>query len=138
MLQMDISQINAFLHQEFPQAVRFGFVLEHLEENLLRLRLPVQDRHLRPGGTVSGPTMMTLADSAMYFLVLAHIGPVSLTVTTSLNINFLRKPRQEDLICDAKLLKLGKRLAIGDVTIYQEGESWPVAQATVTYSIPAQ
>jgi uncharacterized protein (TIGR00369 family) len=91
---------------------------------------------LRPGGTISGPTMMGLTDFAMYVAILASIGPVPLAVTTNLNINFLRKPTQKDLIADTKLIKLGKRLAVGEVQIYSEGEDEMVAHATATYSIP--
>jgi uncharacterized protein (TIGR00369 family) len=96
----------------------------------------VTDRHLRPGGTVSGPALMTIADTAMYYLVLGMIGPVALALTTNLNINFLRAPKLADVIAEAEMLKLGKRLAVGQVTIYSEGSEDPVAHATVTYSIP--
>jgi uncharacterized protein (TIGR00369 family) len=91
---------------------------------------------VRPGGTISGPTMMALADFAMYVAVLAAIGPVPLAVTINLNINFLRKPAPRDLVAEARLLKLGKRLAMGEVTICSDGESEPVAHVTSTYSIP--
>ena len=91
---------------------------------------------IRPGGTISGPTMMALADFAMYAAVLAAIGPVPLAVTTNLNINFLRKPGQRDLIAEARLLKLGKSLAVGEVNIFTEGQAEPVAHVTSTYSIP--
>jgi uncharacterized protein (TIGR00369 family) len=92
---------------------------------------------VRPGGTISGPTMMALADFAMYVAVLAAIGPVPLAVTINLNINFLRKPAPRDLVAEARLLKLGKRLAMGEITICSEGQSGPVAHVTSTYSIPA-
>ena len=91
---------------------------------------------MRPGGTVSGPTMMELADFAMYVAVFSAIGPQPLAVTTNLNINFLRKPTRADLIADARLMKVGKRLAVGEVTIYSEGTDEPVAHVTATYSIP--
>jgi uncharacterized protein (TIGR00369 family) len=80
--------------------------------------------------------MMALADFAMYVAVLASIGPVPLAVTTNLNINFLRKPGNRDLIADCRLLKLGKRLAVGEVTIRSDGMDEPVAHVTSTYSIP--
>ena len=89
-----------------------------------------------PGGTISGPTMMGLTDFAMYVAILASIGPVPLAVTTNLNINFLRKPAPRDLIAEARLIKLGKRLAVGEVEIYCDGEDEMVAHATATYSIP--
>jgi uncharacterized protein (TIGR00369 family) len=101
-----------------------------------RARFKVAKKHLRPGDTVSGPTLMALADVAMYAALLGEIGLVPLAVTTSLNINFLRKPAQKDVQGEAKLLKVGKRLAVGEVTLYSEGETEPVAHVTCTYSIP--
>jgi uncharacterized protein (TIGR00369 family) len=101
-----------------------------------RVRRKFRDASLRPGGTISGPTMMGLTDFSMYVAILASIGPVPLAVTTNLNINFLRKPAQRDLIAEVKLIKLGKRLAVGEVEIYCDGEGDMVAHATATYSIP--
>ena len=100
------------------------------------MRLLYRETHLRPGGTISGPALMTLADTAMYLLVLAHIGPIALAVTTNLNINFLRKPAPKDVLAEVKLLKLGARLAVGEVAMYSEDEAEAVAHATLTYSIP--
>ena len=102
----------------------------------VRVRWAFDEASLRPGGTVSGPTMMELADFAMYVAVFSAIGPQPLAVTTNLNINFLRKPARADLIADARLMKVGKRLAVGEVTIYSEGTDEPVAHVTATYSIP--
>ncbi|MFN0110577.1 MAG: PaaI family thioesterase [Blastocatellia bacterium] len=136
---MTANELEVFLQSHFPEkpdAEAFGFRVEHVTDNFIRVRMLHQARHLRPGGTVSGPAMMTLADTAMYLAVLAMIGPVALAVTTSLNINFLRKPAPRDVIAECRLLKLGSRLAVGDVLIFSEGETQPVAQATVTYSIP--
>jgi uncharacterized protein (TIGR00369 family) len=97
----------------------------------------VADRHLRPGGTVSGPSMFALADVAIYLAILARIGPVALAVTTGANIDFLRKPAAGvDLIAVARILKLGRVLAVGDVLLYAEGNADPVARASMTYSIP--
>jgi uncharacterized protein (TIGR00369 family) len=135
---MDRDQLLEFLAGQFPQATAMGFAVEEVGEGTVRLRQPVDERHLRPGGTISGPTLMTLADTAMYLALLAAIGPVALAVTTNLNINFLRKPGLRDLVADAELLKLGKRLAVGAVTIYSDGVEGPVAHATLTYSIPAE
>ena len=100
------------------------------------VRLVYHERHLRPGGTIAGTSLMGLADMAMYVTLLGMIGPVALAVTTSLNINFLRKPGAKDVIGECRLLKLGRRLAVGEVTMYSEGDVAPVAHATVTYSIP--
>jgi uncharacterized protein (TIGR00369 family) len=129
-------ELEEFLISLFPRVRERGLKVEMVDAHNIRLRLPHHDDHLRPGGTVSGPTQMMLCDTAMYLVTLAQIGPVAAAVTTSLNINFLRKPGQSDLIAEGKLLKLGKRLAVGDVTLFSEGQEEPVAQATVTYSIP--
>jgi uncharacterized protein (TIGR00369 family) len=136
MLQMSAAELEAFLRDHFPQLERLPYRVEQVGERALEIRLVYDAQQLRPGGTISGPTLMTLADTAMYLLVLAHIGPVALTVTTNLNINFLRKPPPGDVLAQAQLLKLGARLAVGAVTMYSAGEVEPVAHASVTYSIP--
>jgi uncharacterized protein (TIGR00369 family) len=135
-LQMDIAELQAFMAHEFPQAARVAARIEDLRPGAIRLRLPFHDDQLRPGGTLSGPTLMTLADRATYLLVLSLIGPVALAVTTNLNINFLSKPGPKDLLADAQLLKLGKRLAVAEVKLRSDGDDTVVAHATVTYSIP--
>ena len=136
MLKMKPYELEEFLKAQFPQMDDFHFRIEQLEAKFLRLRLLYRELHLRPGGTISGPSLMTLADTAMYLLVLAHIGPIALAVTTNLNINFLRKPAPKDVLAEVKLLKLGARLAVGEVTMYSDAEEDAVAHATVTYSIP--
>lgn len=136
MTMMRVDELNAFMIQHFPGVEKTGLTVEAVDPHSIRLHLPHSDNHLRPGGTVSGPTQMLLCDTAMYLMTLAQIGPVALAVTTNLNINFLRKPGQTDLYAHGRMLKLGKRLAVGDVLIYSEGQDDPVAQATVTYSIP--
>lgn len=126
--------MEAFLSREFPQA---SFLLESFDEDSVTIRRKVDTRDLRPGGTVSGPTMMGLADCAIYIAILREIGLVALAVTTSLNINFLRKPvADKDILGVCKILKLGKTLAVGDVTIYSEGDARPIAHSVGTYSIP--
>ena len=125
-----------YVEMIFPQ-IAGEFQIDHLDEDLLIVRLLVQERHLRPGGTVSGPSMFSLADISVYLSVLAAIGPEALTVTTSCSMDFMRKPAFEtDLLAHCKLLKLGKSLAVGDVLIYSDGMQKPVARATMTYSIP--
>ena len=120
----------------FPQ-ITGEFQIDHLDETLLIVRLLVQEHHLRPGGTVSGPSMFSLADISVYLSVLAAIGPEALTVTTNCSLDFMRKPVSEtDLVAHCKLLKLGKSLAVGDVLIFSDGKDKPVARATLTYSIP--
>ena len=135
---MTRDELTAFLDREFPQIHLGGrsYFVEEVGPLSARMRMEYHERHIRPGGTISGPAMMTLADLALYAAILANIGPVALAVTTSLNFNFLRKPEQRDLIADCRLLKLGKRLAVGDVSIYSEGTSEVVCHATGTYSIP--
>lgn len=135
-LVMDAVALHRFLDTEFPQIEGLNLRIEALQPGRMRLRVPVAYQHLRPGGTISGPTMMTMADAGLYLLILAHIGPVAQAVTTNLNINFLRRPDPVDLVADFKLLKLGKRLAVGEATIYSDGAEDPVAHATLTYSIP--
>jgi len=120
----------------FPQ-IKGEFQIDHLDEALLIVRLLVQEHHLRPGGTVAGPSMFSLADISVYLSVLAAIGPEALTVTTNCSLDFMRKPVSEtDLLAHCKLLKLGKSLAVGDVLIFSDGMDKPVARATMTYSIP--
>ncbi|MGE0132032.1 MAG: PaaI family thioesterase [Blastocatellales bacterium] len=138
MPKMTAAELDAFYSAHFPQLDSYRFKIEEVWDGGVRLRLLYHDLHLRPGGTVSGPTLMALADTAMYSLLMAMIGPVALAVTTNLNINFLRKPAPVDVIAKAELLKLGQRLAVGSVTMFSDGDDEPVAHATVTYSIPPQ
>lgn len=135
-LYFNKSDLTAFLTEVFPQ-VKDDFVIEAVKEMEVTVRLKVQDRHLRPGGTVSGPSMFALADCSIYMAVLAMIGPEALAVTTNSSMDFMRKPEADkDLIAECRLLKLGRVLAVGDVLIYSEGNSKPVARASMTYSIP--
>jgi uncharacterized protein (TIGR00369 family) len=138
MTRMTAAELDAFLHREFPQVDRHGYRVESVGDRLARVRMAFHEDHLRPGGTVSGPSLMSLADTAMYVVVLAAIGEVPLAVTTNLNINFMRRPGPVDVIAEARLLKLGKRLAVGDVAMYSDGDPEMVAHATLTYSIPEQ
>ena len=135
-LTMTIPELEAFLARDFAQ-VADDFRIEALTDAETVIRLRVADRHLRPGGTVSGPSMFALADVAVYLAILARIGPVALAVTTSANMDFLRKPvAHADLIASARILKLGRALAVGDVLIRSDGSPDPVARASLTYSIP--
>ena len=126
------------LRAEFPEASHAmgDYIIEDVWMGGCRLRHPYTDKALRPGGTLSGTTMMSLADFTMYVAVLASIGWAPLAVTTNLTINFLRKPAARDLLAEARLLKLGKRLAVGEVAIRSDGEDDLVAHVTSTYSIP--
>jgi uncharacterized protein (TIGR00369 family) len=135
---MSAAEITEFLDREFPQIHIGGrtFHILSIDPGLATVKLEARDHHLRPGGTVSGPSMFSLADLAAYVAILGHIGPVALAVTTNLNINFLRKPPAGDLIGTCRILKLGKRLAVTEVSINSGGDPDPVAHATATYSIP--
>ena len=132
---MTASDLSAFLRNTFPQAHPECLTVG---DGFIRFDYEATESDLRPGNTVSGPTLMALSDTAMYLAVLAAIGPVALAVTTSLNINFLRKPRAGKLTVEATLLKLGKRLAVGEVFVRSEHAPEPVSHATVTYSIPPE
>lgn len=127
--------LENFLEKEFPQ-VSNNFKILNTKPNSLSMLMHISDEHLRPGGTVSGPTMFLLADVSFYLATLSMIGPKSLTVTTNCSINFLRKPNEKNLISEARILKLGKTLSVGDVLIYSEDIDKPVAHASLTYSIP--
>ena len=128
------SELAAFLASEFPQT---KCTIESAGRRSATVRHPVGVDELRPGGTVAGPVLVAVADVALYVAILAEIGIVPLTVTTSLTINFLRKPAGTAAIVGVcKLLKLGKSLAVGEVTLFSEGSEQPVAHVVGTYSIP--
>lgn len=134
-LAMTAAELQAFLARDFAQVAE-DFAIEAVGDELA-VRLRVAERHLRPGGTVSGPAMFALADVAMYLAILSRIGPVALAVTTSCAIDFMRKPEAgRDLIGVARVLKLGRVLAVGDVLIRSDGLPDPVARAGLTYAIP--
>ncbi|MEM8784581.1 MAG: PaaI family thioesterase [Pseudomonadota bacterium] len=133
---MTVAELTAFLDEVFPQ-VRGQMIIEAVGPMTARVRMPVDEANLRPGGTVSGPSMFTLADCAYYAATLAMIGRQALTVTTSLTINFLSKPPAADLVCDAQILKLGRLLSVGEAMIWSAGrDDGPVAHASITYAIP--
>jgi uncharacterized protein (TIGR00369 family) len=136
--KMTVPELEKFLRAEFPQAFSSGDILiEDADGVSCRLRQRYSEQMLRPGGTISGPTLMALADFAMYVVLLSAIGPVGLAVTTNLNINFLRKGSPgQDVLAEARLLKLGKRLAVGEVSLLSGSSPDPIAHVTATYSIP--
>ncbi len=135
---MDAEQLSEFLFGHMPTA-RDVYRIEHAGADGVRMRVPVDERNVRPGGTVSGPTMMALADSAAWMVTIQHIGPVPLSVTSSLNISFLAKPELRDLLAHASLLRLGRRQSVSEVRLWSDGGTpdEPVAHAVVTYAIPA-
>ncbi|MGA2056546.1 MAG: PaaI family thioesterase [Bradyrhizobium sp.] len=136
--KMTLPELEKFLRDEFPQAFSRGDILiEGADGASCRLRQRYSEQMLRPGGTISGPTLMALADFAMYVVLLSAIGPIGLAVTTNLNINFLRKGiAGQDVLAAARLLKLGKRLAVGEVSLSSGASPDPIAHVTATYSIP--
>src|SRR5215472_6222678 len=138
--KMSVAELEEFLRAEFPQSFGGGDTrIEKADGETCLLRQHYSDRMLRPGGTISGPTLMALADCAMYVVLLSAIGPVALAVTTNLTINFLRKGAPgHDIHAVAKILKLGKRLAVGEVSLMQAASPDPIAHVTATYSIPKQ
>jgi uncharacterized protein (TIGR00369 family) len=133
-----LEELQRLLESEFPETFNpvTGFVILEIWYGGCRMRYGFHEKSLRPGGTISGPTMMLLADVSVYVAVLASIGWTPLAVTTNLNINFLKKPAPAALEAECRLLKIGKRLAVGEVSIRSEGAEELVAHATSTYSIP--
>ena len=134
--QMTKEELQVFLKDVFPQ-VADDLVVEEVGANRARVRLIMAEKWLRPGGTVSGPAMFTLADGAFYLALLAQIGPQALAVTTNATLDFMRKPAAgADIYADVRILKLGRVLAVGDMLIYSVGMAEPVARSSMTYSIP--
>ncbi|WP_425995014.1 PaaI family thioesterase [Caulobacter sp. DWR1-3-2b1] len=136
-LKLNAEALNAFLRRAFPEgdARQMPSVVEVAEGRVL-MKVGFESRQLRPGGLISGPTQMALADTAAYALVLAHIGEVAMAVTTSLTIHFLRGCKPGDLYAEATLLKLGRRIATADILIWTESRERAAAKATVAYAIP--
>ena len=135
---MTAAELDAFLRTELPQLFNYDdLAIEHADGQTCQVRQRFRESMLRPGGTISGPTLMVLADLAMYVVLLSAIGPIGLAVTTNLNINFLRKGAAgQDVLAAARLLKLGRRLAVGEVNLLSGSSPDPIAHVTSTYSIP--
>ncbi len=136
MSKVSIEAFNRIIASELPSTADSGVYLRSIEPGKAEMVLPYSDHSIRPGGTLAGPFMMMLADVCMYAVVLSLLGEIKLAVTTSLNINFVRKPANTDLVAQGSIIKMGKRLAVLEVSIFSEGEI--VAHATGTYSIPPQ
>jgi len=132
---MSKTELELFMGKEFPQ-VSQNFKILSLDLGQISLKMDISYEHLRPGNTISGPTMFMLADISFYLVTLSLIGPKSLTVTTNCSINFLRKPDNKYLTSKARVLKIGKTLSVGDVLIFSNDKINPVAHANLTYSIP--
>lgn len=138
--KMSAAEITTYLDKVFPERHESGpsISIEDVWSMGAKVRLKFEDRILRPGGTIHGPAMFMVADLGMYVAILATLGPVAMAVTTNLNINFLRRPQPRDMIGQVQLIKLGQRLAVGEVSLYSEGEEALAAHAVATYSIPPQ
>lgn len=137
-MRITFEELQTFLDEQFPQGAAYG-ALQELGDGWAEMKLEVNEQHLRPGGTVSGPAMMGLADVTLYAALLSRIGLVPLAVTTNLNINFLRKPAAHQPIwARATMLKVGRTMGVGEVFVYSEGGEEPVAHSTMTYSIPPE
>jgi uncharacterized protein (TIGR00369 family) len=135
-LALNKEELSAYLQEIFPQVIQ-EYAIEALDTEGVTMRLLVGAQHLRPGGTVSGPSMFALADVAVYAMVLSRLGRKALAVTTNSSMDFLRKPAADvDMIAQGRLLKLGRALVVGDVLMFSEGSDKVVARATMTYSIP--
>jgi uncharacterized protein (TIGR00369 family) len=137
---MDLPAIAAFLRREFPQLFVHGEIFEVLAigHGTCRMRMAYHESQLRPGGTISGPAMMQLADVSIWVALLGAIGEVPLAVTTNFSANFMRKPEPRAMIAECHFLKIGKRLAVGEATLLSEGSDDPVAHVVATYAIPAR
>ena len=136
MTDITIQEIELLTMESLPFAVDYGFRVDSVRSGTSTVRAPYQESFLRPGGTISGPVIMGLADYALFVAILTKIGLVELAVTTNLNINFLRRPDPGDLLAVANVIKIGKRLAVGQVEVYVDGEESMIAHVTSTYSIP--
>ncbi len=134
--RLSIAEMQAIVDHDVPSVGQLGVRVEALGDGWARLRLPFRADLVRPGGTIAGPVLMAMADVAMYAVVLSRIGPVKLAVTTSLTTNFLRRPPAQDILAEGRLLKCGRRLAYGEVTLTSIDGPDPVAHVTATYSIP--
>jgi uncharacterized protein (TIGR00369 family) len=134
--KISVEAFHRLCSEEAPFIKVYGFETLEIGFGTARVRMPASADHIRPGGTISGPAQMALADFTMYAALLGAVGKVPLAVTTNLTINFLNKPLPGALHADGKLIKLGRRLAVGEVKLYSDGQATPVSHVTTTYSIP--
>jgi uncharacterized protein (TIGR00369 family) len=135
-LKLDAAQVQALFDRAFPSKSGKGARVEELRAGYARVRAPFQERMLRPGNSISGPTLFAVADSAMYALVLAHVGPELMAVTANMNMNFLARPKPGDVVGEARLLKLGRRLVVMEVALFTAGAPEIVAHVTGSYALP--
>lgn len=133
---ISVDDFDEIIREELPWAHDLGMHTDAIGRGTARLRLPFKPTTLRPGGVISGPTIMALADACMFAVALSRLGKIKLTVTTSFSINFLHRASPADLLAEGRMLRLGQRLAVMEVTVHCDGHREPVAHATGTYSIP--
>lgn len=136
--RVTVAEFDEIIRDDLPWAFEIGMHSDSIDYGRAVLRLPFRATMLRPGGTVSGPTIMALADACMYAVVLSAVGKLKLAVTTSFSVNFLHRASPADLLAEGSILRLGSRLAVMQVVVHSEGHAEPVAHATGTYSIPPQ
>ncbi len=137
MAGLSAPEIMKLMQEVFPLALEYGFEIDRLEGRQIQLRLPFKEYQLRPGGTLSGPTLMALADTAVYFLILAERGAVVQAMTTHLSIDLVRPPKPVDLVAYGELIKCGRRLAVGRDEMRSVGQEDVLAQAMVTFALPS-
>ena len=129
-------QVQSLIRLGVPMADDIDLQIDPLDMDKAVARVPFHGKLVRPGGTLSGPTIMALADAAMYAVVLGRLGRVEMAVTANLNINFLTKPKPVDLVAEARILRLSRRQAVCEVALYSQGEEELVAHVTGTYALP--
>lgn len=133
---LSAEEVEQIIYSGLPATAGSGLKVEQAGEHRSRLRQPFNDTLIRPGGTLSGPTMMGLADAAMYAAILGTLGRLEMAVTQNLNINFLRRPAQRDLLAECRIIRLGRRSVVLEVTLFSEGDDAAVAHVTGIYALP--
>ena len=137
-IKLSGEQVESLIQMGFAAKQKI-FTIESLQPGSIRLRVPYQERMLRPGNVLSGPALFTAADMAMYALILGHVGPQMMAVTANMNLNFLNKAAPGDIIADGRLLKLGRKLAVMEVSLYSSADpETMVAHVTGSYALPSK
>lgn len=136
MPKITVAEFDQIIQEELEWARDMGMRTDRIGEGEASLRLPFNSKTVRPGGTISGPAMMALCDVCMYAVIMSAIGREDMAVTTNFNINFMQLPAPRDLIAEGRIMKLGKRLAVMEVTVHSDGHDDPVAHTTATFSLP--
>lgn len=137
-MSLQALEVERLIREWVPMAEDIDLRVESVREGYARIRIPFQNKNLRPGGSISGPIIMAAGDTAMYAAILGSLGKVSMAVTSNLNINFMQRPAQKDLVAESRILKLGKRIAFCEVGITSEGSEELVAHVTGSYSLPPE